>query len=318
MVRDMPDQPSKGDPVQIVVPEKLQLQISIDRIPEPASTLLHNLAKPAAQNKLKTIFKDYLPILTPIATAVIAFCVAYYGGQFEDRSTQETLDRITTEFVEKRGDPNIAAMKLAAYRDKALPAVRMVLASDDDKLRNGGELILETMYVDGTVAHRKLLNEVIHDYDTPTLRRGVLEWLTKMGPELQQCERERALRALTDPKNGFGAQGQNCATQDVETAFAASHLLLVWSSSTSTSLLEKAKDLALGLAENCLDTNDQTKYDHTRETAIGALQLMARIFSKNERQSIVKRLKKLSPAASDELTDRIDNTVMEIEKLEVK
>jgi hypothetical protein len=229
-------QSSAGDAVaepnlQIAVPEKLHLHISFEGVPESVAALLQKLAKPSSESKLKTIFKDYLPALTPIASAVIAFLVAYYGGKFDDRLTRDTLDKITTEFVEKSGDNNIAAMKLAAYGEKALPAVRMVLASDNDKLRNGGELIVQQMYVDETLGHKELLKEMIRDFESPALRRGVLEWFDKMGLQLEERDRNNALNKLENSEYGFGPSGQNCIREkDDGIPYGAANVLLRWSS----------------------------------------------------------------------------------------
>jgi hypothetical protein len=239
---------------QITFPERMELHISLERMPDALSNLLSKLAKPHSEPSFKRFVKDYLPALTPIATALFTGLVAFYGIRFNNQLIHDTLDKITTEFVEKKGkDPGIAALKLAAYGDKALPAVRMVLASEDDDLRIGGELIAQQMYLEKTVPHKELIKELTDDYDNPVLRLGVVEFLGRMGTQLDPPDRDRALAKLSDRETGLGLAGENCASQDDRITFAEANVLLAWSSLTSQEFLERSKNLTVGLAENCRD-----------------------------------------------------------------
>lgn len=305
---------TKAADLRVTVPQDVHLHICLEQMPESVSTLLDRLGKPASQSRLRGFVKDYLPALTPIATALFTGLVAFYGVRFNDKLTQDTLDKIANEFVEKQGkDPGVAAIKLAAYGEKALPAVRMVLASDNNQLREGGELIAQQMYL-GRVGPQKMISEMMDDYNNPVLRVGVIEWFGKMGAHLEQPDREHFLARITDLKHGLGSQGENCVGQDENVTFAIANVLLAWSPSPSQDLADRSRDLALGLFGNCKDSQNPNKYDPTRKAAVSALRVMATSFGPKEKACLAQQISERSSGASPGLVAVIGNTVTELGK----
>jgi hypothetical protein len=239
---------SSSEPnIRIVVPEQLHLHISLEGMPDSVSALFQKLAKGSSDSRwssrLRAFFKDYLPALTPIATAVFAGLVGFYGSKFNDQLTRDTLEKITTEFVEKRGD-NIAAMKLAAYGDKALPAVWIALGSDDPTLRNGAVKIAKQMYFEETVEHKALIGAMLKHYrNNPGLRLGILEFLGEL-ESADQLSPEDSRCALGLIKDTFGSDGQQCAGQGADLAGAAADFL-------SAGSFPDAMDFVRGMDAHC-------------------------------------------------------------------
>src|SRR5215467_14009349 len=125
-------------------PERLDVHISLEGIPSSITDAIANLGKPTeAKSKFRTFLKDYLPALTPIATAVISVAISIYTYRANDHRSTEALDKTVSEFGSTNLDERareISAIRLAAYGDKALPAVKMVLGANDRDLRTGGVL----------------------------------------------------------------------------------------------------------------------------------------------------------------------------------
>lgn len=291
-------------------PNKLHLQFSLEGIPEPISSILKRASEPHKESKLKSIIKDYLPALTPIATAALTFFIGYYGHKVSTQRTREALDKITTEFVASKGsNPEIAAIKLAAYGKDALPAMRMVLAATEDGLRNGGVLIAEKMYVGGTVDREVLVEEIMRDYGNPGMRRGALEWFKKMEGQLSEQETKLAFAKL---QTSF--QGKECMTQKEMVARAAGDVLLAWSADGSHPMKGEVKQLSLDMAFNCRDAADPSKYLGAREQAVDALKHVASTLPKAEQDSVLCSLDCLRSDAPNELLRDIDNAVVEIKK----
>lgn len=228
--------------------EKVRANPSWDNLLKSLSKAIENSSAPSQPvSRLRSFVKDYLPALTPIATGIIAAMVSYYIYQSDHNRSKEALDKTLTEFGEKTDERAraIAAIKLAAYGDEALPALKMVLGSEDDRLRSGGVLVAEQMYRASTVERTELTKQLLSYYaaNDATLRRGVLEWLVKMGRQLSDVESRQAFGVLVQT---FGSQGQNCATQDDHVAMEATNFLLVWSFKDSVELLS-------GMIQKCPD-----------------------------------------------------------------
>jgi hypothetical protein len=297
-----------GSAVRIVVPEKLDLRISLEGIPNALASAVENLAKPAKPApRLRTFLKDYLPALTPIATVVISVAVSVYTYKANDHRSTEALDQIISVFGGNNDDRAraIAAIRLAAYGEKALPAVRMVLGSDDPQLRSGGVLVAEQMYRAETVNHEELTKKMLGYYSANDrlLRRGVLEWLVEMEHQLSDDEGRLAYDML---KQSFGPHGELCAAQDETVALEAANFLFIWSFTDS-------KDLVLGLARECRDSTQPDKFEGARQSAVNTIPKLAKTFSMEQRASLLKDdlpgLRKAAP----ELNDLIDQAVARIQ-----
>ncbi len=260
--------------MRIVVPDKLDLRISLEGIPNALASAVENLAKPAKPApRLRTFLKDYLPALTPIATVVISVAVSVYTYKANDHRSTEALDQIMSVFGGSNDDRAraIAAIRLAAYGEKALPAVRMVLGSDDPQLRSGGVLVAEQMYRAETVKHEELTEKMLGYYSANDrlLRRGVLEWLVEMEHQLSDEEGRLAYDML---KRSFGPRGELCAAQDETVALEAANFLFIWSFTDS-------KDLVLGLARECRDSTQPDKFEGARQSAVNTIPKLAKAFS---------------------------------------
>jgi len=230
--------------------QRLSLKISVEDLSEPISSALKKIATPHREPTLRSFVKDYSSLLTPILTAVIAAIVGYFGYRFDDHISKDTLDRITTEFVQGGTDPNITAMKLAAYGEKALPAVKVALGAKEPRVRDGAVQIAAQMYFEETVDRKKLTRDLLKFYDNPVLRLGVLEWLSTVQSSpipLPDCQQNDAFKKL---QQTFGPTGEKCSDQDAAIAGAAANLLLAG--------LGNRRDFVAGMEQHCPKDFDGT------------------------------------------------------------
>ncbi len=303
--------------IRVAVPGKPDLLVWLQGVPAPLLRTVENLTRPSSL--WKTILKDYLPVLTPIASVVISVLVFNYTRQVNKRASinasSERVAKLINELGPKSTGVNggekdrartIAAMKVAAYGGQALLAVRMALGADDDEIRNGGVLVAEQIYRAGTVEHQQLTREILSYYDTPNsvLRRGVLEWLDEMGHQLSEGDASLAFARLT---LSFGSNGQLCTEQDGQVARAAANFLF-------TRPFKDSKNLVLGMVKNCTDGQQPDRFEEARAQALDALPKIARLISKEERTSVVAELRKIE-TPSKSIQDKITFTIGEINEI---
>jgi hypothetical protein len=280
---------------------------------DPLATAVEGLAQLLEARKKEaqpsSFLKDYLPVLTPIAAILVSIVASYYTYEFNHRASvsaaSDTLSKLIQEFgpTSKTVDPSAAgekapaaqkedndlseqqdtikAMKLAVYGSQALPAVKMTLGADDADLRNGGVLVAVQMYRAETINREELTNAMRSYYENPALRRGVVEWLTKMDRGLSEQDARLFFDKL---KQNFGAQGQFCPDQEENVAREAAAFLRIWH-------FMDAKDLALGMASKC-------EGDSARQQAVAALQKIGPLLEAPDRSALVARLRTL-PDLSD-------------------
>jgi hypothetical protein len=295
---------------RIVLPEKLDLRISLEGIPSALATAVENFAKPTKPaSRLRTFLKDYLPALTPIATIVISVMVTVYTYNSEHNRSAEALDKILSEFGGDKEDDRaraIGAIKLAAYGDKALPAVKMVLGSDDAHLRSGGVLVAKQMYRAETIKRGKLTREILGYYaeNDRFLRLSVMDWLVEMGRQLSDEESRLAYDMI---KQSFGDHAERCAAQDEAVTLQAANFLFIWSFSDS-------KTLVVGMARECRDKAFPDKFAGARQSAVNTIPRIAKSLSSEERAALLKddlpSLRKDVP----ELSDLIDQAAASIQR----
>jgi hypothetical protein len=303
---------ARGNPT---ASDRIDVHVSVGELPSGLENVIENLGKretplPAWKAILKAILKDYLPALTPIATAIIAGMVSFYIYSSDHDRSKEALDRTLSEFGRNTDDRAraIAAIKLATYGDKALDAVRMVLGSDDPYLRSVGVLVAEQMYRAETVKHGKLIKDMLSYYEANDrfLRRGVLEWLVEMEHQLSEGEGRLAYEVVAE---SLGSSGQLCAMQDEEVARDAANFLFIWSFSDS-------KALILGMAEKCRDAKQPMKFSAARESAVNTIPKLAESLSKPERAILLADdLPKLRKALPED-GELIDKVVMSVQKMQ--
>ncbi len=293
--------------VRVSGPEKLDLRISLDGIPAALTGVIEKYATPSKPARLRTFLKDYLPALTPIATVVISVAVSVYTYKANDHRSTEALDQIMSEFGPNQDERAhaIAAIKLAAYGEKALPAVKMVLGSDDPQLRSGGVLVAEQMYRAETVDRKKLTREMLNYYSANDrlLRRGVLEWLVEMDHQISDDEARNAYAVV---RQSFGAGGELCATQDENVALQAANFLFIWSYPDS-------KDLVFGMVRRCHDGAQPNKYGGARESLINAIPKIAGALKAEQRAALLRDDLPNLRQAVPELGDLIDHAVNRIQ-----
>jgi hypothetical protein len=281
------------------------LHLSIESIPDPLVKAVGKLT----EDKPRSFFKDSLAVVTPLATVLISLAVSYSSCKFNERAavsaSSETLSKLITAFERAGQDEatNIqSAMKIAVYGEQALPAVKMVLGSEEPNLRTAGVLVAEQMYRAETVDRSKLVNEMIDHYQSRVLRLGALEWCVKMaqGHLLSQPESRLVLSTL---QQSFGPRAQQCAAQEEEVALQAALFL-------NASFSKDLKDFVLGLAVTCKgDDEHPDKFLGARNQALITLQQNAGLFSAKERESIVADLKKLLPTASDDFKLKLEEAI---------
>jgi len=313
--------------IRIVVSGRPDTVVRLEGVPDGWLKVLEGAEK--KPSPWGSIFKDIVPGLTSLAAVLISLAALTYTNHQKnvadtlakdqrEKAADAAQKKFQTDLIGTFGrlpvpaaesnEKRIASMKLAVYGEQALPAVKMALGSSDDGLRYGGETVVEQMYLAETIAHRKLTQEILAYYPTGStvLRRGVLEWVGIMGKELEESDREAALTTLLD---GFGAHGESCRQQDHELARAGANVLVVWSFVTSAKFLDRTKELATGMVENCRD-------DPVRTMALNALVATTKSLTEEDRKSIAARLAKVVPSASSSLAPVIDNAITEIQKVE--
>lgn len=297
------------------MPGAFDLNVSLARIPSDVSDALERLAKPAPTSGIRAFFKDYLPALVPLAAVAVSFFVGYYGYRFNERTseisqraavntTTDALGKILDEFgsentvttdVQKEAEKRkqlIAAMKLAAYGDQALPAVKIVIGGGDQKLRSGAVQVAEQMYRAGTVEHSRLTSELVGYYDNPAMQLGVLEWLVRMKDDLSLEDERTAFQKL---QQSFGPNATNCASKDDEVTVDVATAISNWQ-------LPESKDLLLGIATNCT-------YIGARNQAIIGLDKIIPKLNKSERDNIKTQLGSISSNVSPPTKALIDDCI---------
>jgi len=313
--------------IRVLVPGKPDVLVQLEGLPPAVLEAVGNTGRPASA--WTSIFKDVVPGLTSLAAVLISLAALIYTSHqknVSDASAQEQRERaadaakkkVLADLIKEFGRTavpapsevdaelklQLTAMNIAAYGDQALQAVRMALGANDDGLRHGGVLVAEQMYRAETVEHGKLVREILGYYaaSSPVLRRGVLEWLVEMGRQLSDEESRLAYDMLT---RSFGSRAELCAVQDEAVALQAAKFLFIWS-------LTDSKALVFGMARECRDSGQPTKFAAARESAVETIPGIAKSLSPEDRASILKEdlptLRKDAP----ELGDLIDQAAASI------
>lgn len=311
-----------------ILPEGVNLSLSLNTIPAELSSVFQRLATPIP--KPRNFFKDYLPILTPLAAVVISGVAFYYTNQFNKRASvdasSKTLADLISFFEQRVGENNteelqnrvtttdtkedarnqniqrvtaatarqqkervIAAMKIAAYGDQALLAVKMALGSDDPELREGGKLVAEEMYLVETVEPSKLTKELLSYYDNSVLRLGVQEWLERMEGRLSPQDSELALDKV---KLIFGSVAEHCTSQDESLAQKVASFL-------PNGHLREVRDFMLGMVKNCIVPNQLTRFEAVRNNAMNTLGTVAGCLLPAELDTLLVEIGSLKARVSD-------------------
>lgn len=270
--------------------------------------------------------KDVLP---PLASAIIAFFVFYYGKQFNDRAakTQEdvattqasqaataqselelkilsdftsSIAELTDESDKREKKQTIAAIKFVQYGERALPVIKIALGVEENTVRKGATVVVAQMFQAGKIDRKQLFHE-LKDYFTNQnayLRRGVLECFVKLGDHLSSEEASGVVNLL---KDHVDTQADCSKPEDENVLLEAAKFLEGRPSLDS-------KELLLRIAENRSCTRPRIQ-------AVDNLPSVAERLPLEERNAIVARLRLLEPDASKSFLENIKAAVERIEAI---
>lgn len=293
--------------VTVVFPDHVDVHVSVASIPTELSDTLRKLSEP--QSPPKSRVRNWLPMLTPVAAICVSAVLSYFAYNLNKRDSQSKLaeirGKLIADFVDKPDDASqaITSLKLAGYGDEALPAVKMSLGSEDERLRRGAAMVAVEMYQAKTMDRDKLLNEILDlndNTENPFLHRGILEWLVTMKPQLSMAKSEEIYNnVFTDLKRRFGTRAEKCVGQNEEFALEAAVFLYNWRSKGS-------KDFLIGMLENCTA-------EGVRNQAVNTLPGIAAQLPRPERDAIVDDLQQKLPKSSPELQILINAAIVDIQ-----
>lgn len=336
---------NKDRQLTLVIPETIQVHLEKDATP-PAQLLqlpsggiaieLHDAPDTRPKPGLRKIgrgtlffFRDILP---PLASALIAFFVFYYGKQYNDRQTviqkeqsdtqlnqaetaesdlelkilsdfTNSLAQLTDEGPDGYRIQTIAAIKFVQYGEKALPIIKLALGVEEDTVRKGATVVVVQLFQSGKIDRHQLLAELNGYFKSsnPFLRRGVLECFVKLEDRLTNAE---AISVVDLLQKYLNAQSDSSRIEDQGVLFEAAAFLGGQGSVESEELL-------LTIAENRSCTKPRIQ-------AIDSLPEIADKLSPQQRQTILARLKGLLPDASSTLRPKIKLAIEQIQSMQPK
>lgn len=329
----------QGAAIRITSAGSPEVLIRMEGIPTTLQEALSAISRPASF--WTSLFRDIAPGLTSLAAVLISLAALIYTSHQKnvaERTAQEQRDKsneaatkklsadIIRDFASKlppikethSARPSddkdekieefnrtyeVAAIRVAVYGDQALPALKMALGSQDRGLQHGGILIAEQMYRAETIDHRQLTKDILGFFSTssPTLRRGVLDWLLEMNIQLSPDEERMAYEVI---KTSFGENGELCSSQNEDVAVRAVNLLNRWAFPDSRLLL-------LGIVTHCRDEANPNLYIGARDSAVQPLPRVARSLSREQCDVLLNQdLPKLK-----DLSDLIDGASKSIQTI---
>jgi hypothetical protein len=263
---------------------------------------------------VQDLIKVYLPVLTPLAAVTVSVVVSYSTYEFNRRAavsaSSTTLGTLISEFGRSVEGPSsdradtLAAMKLAIYGEQALPAVKIVLSSDDGGLRRTGVLVAQQMYRSGTVNGENLSRTMLSYYENPSLRLGVLEWVNTMERDLSVSESRQWLAAI---QKSFGPLGRNCTTHNEFVALEATKFINTW-------LIADSDKLLLGMITACRDAEQSARYQGARNQALLTLPRLTSRLSRADKDRIISALRKADDGGDDIFKEAIDAAIVQIQE----
>jgi hypothetical protein len=196
----------------------------------------------------------------------------------------------------------LTVIKLASHGEDALPAMKMALGSEEERLRSGAVMVLGEMYKAGMVNRDRLFDKVLGFYDdnNSSLSRGVLEWVVTMGEQLPEQKRRDVFARL---KGTFKNQAEDCAKQDEQVALQAAKFLFF-------SPFEDSREFVMGMAKNC-------KGDGAREAAVNTLPRICASLKQSDRDGVTSFLEKeILPTASEGFRARVEAAIARIHSIQ--
>jgi len=286
------------------------VRVSPEAVPELLAQLIQKLdSTPPEVSRSRLFVKDYLPVVTPIAAVLVTAIVAYgtykinqaayeINRAASEAASTERLGKIIDDFGQTADSRKrtIAAMKLAAYGNLALPAIKLAFGAQDPQLRADGVLIAEEMYRSETIGRGQLTAQILSYYADPVFRPSVLRWLVEMGRDLSPDHGRLAFEKL---RQALGPFGEGCKGEESEQQLDATRFLTLWADKDS-------KQFIIGLAKNCTA-------EGARNQAIGALPALAKALPDSESQALVVDLRAMENPKLPNLQALIEQCIREIE-----
>ncbi len=273
------------------------------------------------RKKVAQFSKDFGPLFTGLAGILVSLSIGLLTGAVSYLTYQSNLKQAAANQLSLRtaalsdfaeADPakkKIAAIKVAAFGEDALPIINFALGVDDKEIRAGGVASAQMVYQANPSCRQKLLDAMALGFQdpNPTLRLNVLRFYCDT-PQLTPQEKGAFWNLL---KNRFGPGAQGCVDQEHDFVLAAIEFV-------GNGPPPDAKDFLLQIVRSCPHEKGNQKYDGARQQAVGALAtvLEKRQASKAERDQTVKELRALENDASEELKVYLSAAITNIEKIQ--
>jgi hypothetical protein len=249
-------------------------------------------------------------IVVGLLTVTVTASVAFFNYQVNYKQAQTTQMNLKTaaltDFVEvDDGKRTLAAIKLAAYGEDALPAIKLALGVTHEGIRTGGVQAAEIMYQSRPDLRRELLADMSLSFkeSNATLRLGVLEFYGKAASQMEEPEQQSFLNEL---KEKLGANAKSCSDHDQNFVKEAAIFL-------SRVPFPEVTDLLLDIARNC-------PYDTHESARIQAINMLPIVVEdqktpQSTRETIIRSLRALEVEGQDELNANIRTAIEGIQSV---
>jgi hypothetical protein len=306
--------------------EIMDLEDLFKRIEESAGAIVaklqESLGKKTPGQKLMQRIKDLAPVITSLAAVIVTITIGYSSCKFNERQaaltqaqaavTQADLKRSwLADFTDSEdAKRKVGAIRLAAYGDEALPAIRDALGINNELIREGGILTALTVCRSKPTTRSRLLKSMLDYFEesNPSLRLGVLDFYIDASKELTAGEMAEFCQHL---KGRLGSNASNCVNEDGEFALKAATFLALGS-------FVEAKTLLLDIIRNCPHEGADDKYRGARNQAVTSLAIVSKQqrLSKSERDEIINFLRAFETNASAEFKGNLEAAINQIQKIQ--
>lgn len=309
--------------IQLLQLPSERLAVEIHHAPNPRGFW------PACGRFFRALGKDYGALLTGIASVAATVVLAILALEINrqqakslqvqsDAAQEEVNVKFIEEFRKHLSDltlpedkqnltqKTLAAISLAQYGARALPALRMSLAVEDEDIKDGAAVVIVQMLTQ-TDLRQEVLSKLrdYFDENNSSLRVGVLNCYVTMNRALNEKEFDDAKTKITqyvDPSADYSGK-----PEEQRVLLEAVNFFSSWPRRNS-------RDFLLAVARN------GTCGDEPREGAINYLPMItisANDLSHLEREASKKEvagaLQQLLPAASDRLKRNITDALAKLQ-----
>jgi hypothetical protein len=266
--------------------------------------------------------KDFGPLLTGVAAILVSLSIGAltivisvftYQANAKQAAANQINLRTTAlnDFADSDEEKRtLAAIKVAAYGEDALPIIRFALGVKSREIRAGGVTSAQVIYQSNPDIRPKLMAMMALSFQdpNPNLRLGILEFYREGKSLLTSQERADFWNLL---KTRLGPTANACSNEEGEFILTAVQFL-------GTGAFSDAKDYLLNIARNCPHEKGNEKYNGARNQAVRVLPtvLQQSHASKAERDDAIRTLQELNADASEQLKSFITAAVSEIQKIQ--